>query len=127
MTNPITAGLRYFLPVFAFAFLAGIVRTLVVAPRLGEVVAVSLEVPLVLGVSWAVCRRIVGPIDPRPMPRAVMGITAFALLMIVELVMATLVFGRSPSTWLAGFRTLAGQIGFVGQIGFGLMPLLVRR
>ena len=125
--NPIGAGLRYFLPVFAIAFGLGIVRTLVVAPRLGEVAAVCIEVPLVLGVAFIVCRRITRRVDPGLGPRAVMGATAFGVLMLVEFVMAVTVFGRAPADWLAGFATLAGQIGLAGQVGFGLMPLAVRR
>jgi hypothetical protein len=127
MTNPIAAGLRYFVPVFAIAFVFGTLRTLVVAPRTGDVVAVLIEVPLILLVSWWVCRRAAKGVSPRPLPRLVMGATALALLMLTEFTMSVRLFGRSPAAFLMGFGTLAGQLGLAGQIGFGLMPLLVRR
>lgn len=124
---PFAAGLRYFLPVFAFAFAVGVLRTLVVAPRLGDVLAVCIELPLVLGIAFIVCRRVTRNVAADFGVRAIMGATAFVLLMAVEFVMATALFGRAPADWLAGFTALAGQIGLVGQIGFALMPLVVRR
>lgn len=127
MINPIQAGLRYFVPVFAIAFVVGTLRTLVVAPRTGDVVAVLIEVPLILLVSWWVCRRVAKGVSPRPLPRLAMGATAFALLMVTEFAMSVWLFGRPPAAFLAGFATLAGQFGLAGQVGFGLMPLLVRR
>ena len=125
--GPIGAGVGYFLPVFAFAFAIGVVRTLVVAPRVGDVIAVGLELPLVLGCAWAVCRRVARRVAPGVAARAIMGATAFALLMTVEFVMATALFGRAPAQWLAALGTPAGLLGLAGQVGFGVMPLFVRR
>jgi hypothetical protein len=39
------AGIIYFLLIFSFAFGLGIARGLLIAPRLGEAVAVCLEIP----------------------------------------------------------------------------------
>ena len=127
MQRPFVAGVRYFVPVFVFAFVVGVVRTLIVAPRLGDVLAVCIELPVVLGFAFIVCRRVASRVDPGPGARTAMGATAVALVMVVEFVMATAVFGAAPADWLAGFATPAGQIGLAGQIGFGLMPLFVRR
>jgi hypothetical protein len=124
---PVVAGLRYFLPVFAFAFVLGIVRTLVLAPRFGDVIAVCIELPLVLGFAWVICRHIVRRVPPGLAGRVTMGATAFAMLLTVEFVMATMIFGGTAADWFAGFATLAGRIGLAGQVGFGLMPILVRR
>jgi len=120
------AGLAYFAWVFAIAFVVGVPRALVVAPRLGETVAVLMELPIILAVSWWSCgvllRRLA--VGPSRSDRLVMGLTAFVVLQAVEAVLAVTAFGRSPAAYLASFTTLAGQLGLAGQIGFALIPLV---
>ena len=48
------AGIAYTVGVFAFAFAVGTIRVTLVAPRLGTLLAVVLEAPIVLAVSWRV-------------------------------------------------------------------------
>lgn len=129
MRRSIVAGLAYFTVVFAFAFAIGVVRVLLVAPRLGETVAVLLELPLVLAASWWCCGVLVRhfPVAPRLIDRSVMGGLAFVVLQAAEGLLAVFVFGRSPAAYLAAFATLAGQLGLAGQIGFALIPLVRRR
>ncbi|MGB4908133.1 MAG: hypothetical protein WBP15_06330, partial [Tabrizicola sp.] len=55
MLKPILA---YVLPVFAVAFALGAVRVNLVAPRVGPLLAVAVELPLVLALSWAVAGRV---------------------------------------------------------------------
>ena len=43
MNRALTAGLAYFVLVFALAFAMGVLRVLVLVPRLGEVAAVLIE------------------------------------------------------------------------------------
>lgn len=122
------AGLAYFAVVFAVAFVVGAVRVLFVAPRLGEALAVLLELPIILATSWWVCgdllrRFAVGP-DLRE--RLTMGLTAFLVLQGVEAAMGILAFGRSPGEYLSAFTTPAGQLGLAGQIAFALLPLIRR-
>jgi len=50
------AGCVYALSVFAIGFVLGAIRVLVLAPRLGNAVAVALEVPFMLAVSWKLSR-----------------------------------------------------------------------
>ena len=122
------AGAAYFAVVFLFAFVLGVVRTLLVAPRLGELTAVLLETPLVLAVSWLVCRRVVRwvSVAPRIPDRALMGAVAFALLMSVEFALSVLVFRRQPATWAASLLTAPGAIGLAAQAGFALVPIAQR-
>jgi hypothetical protein len=129
MRRAIVAGLAYFAVVFAFAFAIGVVRVLLVAPRLGETVAVLLELPLVLAASWWCCGVLVRylSVAPRFIDRSVMGGLAFVVLQAAEGLLAVFVFGRSPAAYLAAFTTLAGQLGLAGQIGFALIPLIRRR
>ena len=54
------AGILCFAIVFSFAFALGVVRTVVVAPRLGATAAVLIEVPIVVLASWGVARGLLG-------------------------------------------------------------------
>ena len=85
---PSWAGIAYTLGVFAFAFAVGTVRVTLVAPRLGTLLAVVLEAPIVLAVSWQVSlwctRRFNVSRDSRA--RILMGALAFSILMLLELV-----------------------------------------
>jgi hypothetical protein len=53
----ITAGALYAIIVFVSGFILGTIRVLLIAPRLGETLAVIVEAPLILVASWFVCRR----------------------------------------------------------------------
>ena len=98
---------------------------MLVVPRLGELAAVTLEVPVVLGLSWLVAGRVLRrwPL-PRPGQRLAMGGLAFALLMLGETILGVMLFGRTPAGILAAMATLPGLVGLAGQIGFGLIPAL---
>lgn len=119
------AGTAYFGLVFVIAFMFGIIRTVLLVPRLGEVAAVVVEAPLVLAVSWWVCglviRRLAVP--ARWQLRLVMGGLAFALLMIAELAVSMLLFGRSAAAHWSGFAAPAAQLGLAAQLLFALFPL----
>lgn len=123
------AGVAYFALVFALGFLLGTLRVLLLAPVLGATVAVLLELPLMLAASWWVCawllRRFAVP--SAATARLLMGGCAFALLLLAEFALATLVFAQSPAMFLASFRAPHGWLGLLGQLGFALMPWLLRR
>jgi hypothetical protein len=118
------AATAYFAIVFAFAFMVGIVRVTVVAPKIGALAAVALEVPLVLGVSWLTAGRVLRRWPLSRPDRAKMGMLAFAILMVAELALAIFAFGQSPGSYFAGMVTPAGVLGLAGQIGFALVPVL---
>jgi hypothetical protein len=124
MPSVIPAALAYVLPVFAVAFGLGALRVSLVAPHLGPLAAVALELPLVLALSWIVAGRVL-----RHWPqvgrqsRLALGALAFLVLMLLELATA-LAFGQSPASFLAAMTTPAGALGLAGQIGFGLIPIL---
>ena len=56
MATAIRAGVIYALIVFLIGFIFGAVRVLLLAPHLGETLAVSLEAPVMLIASWFVSR-----------------------------------------------------------------------
>ena len=58
MARTVLPALLYVAAVFAAAFAMGTSRILVLVPRLGELAAVTLEVPVVLGLSWLVAGRV---------------------------------------------------------------------
>ena len=118
--------MAYFAVMFTVGFVLGALRVSLVAPRVGELVAVLIELPLMLAASWFVCRRLTAilAVAVRVPDRLAMGASAFTLLMITELSLAGPLFGRSVSESLAAMTTGAGLLGLAGQILFGLVPLL---
>jgi hypothetical protein len=124
MANALAAGFRYFLIVFAIGFALGTVRTLLLAPRIGDLAAVALELPAMLAAAWWVCGKLVRRLPDGLAPRVLMGGTAFILLMVAELAMSIWLFGRSPAAYATGLATSAGVLGLAGQIAFALLPLI---
>ncbi len=125
MPSAIRAGALYFAIVFAAGFVLGALRVTALMPLIGELPAVALELPIVLFISWIVCRRLVAQFSVPAMVsrRAAMGALAFGLLMLAELGLSVLVFDRSVTEYLAGLQTVPGLMGLGGQIVFALMPL----
>ncbi|MEQ1754748.1 MAG: hypothetical protein ABL973_11515 [Micropepsaceae bacterium] len=121
-----TAGAIYFLITFSAAFVIGVLRTLVVAPLVGAVVAVLIELPLVLANSWIACLWVTRKLGVAHdlQSRAAMGATAFLLLMIAELVMSVILFDRTVTAHFASFANESAQIGLAGQIVFALFPVV---
>ena len=129
MTTAIRAGLAYFLTVFAIAFGLGAIRVGYIIPRIGELAAVCIEAPVVLAVSWVICRRITRrfAVSSGVAPRLAMGAVAFALLMAAELALSITLGGLTAAQHWALYHGLAQQIGLAAQIGFAAIPLLQRR
>ncbi|MCA3437831.1 MAG: hypothetical protein INF48_11000 [Rhodobacter sp.] len=125
MPRIVLPALVYVAAVFAMAFALGTLRVLLVAPRLGELAAVALEVPVVLCLSWLVAGRVLRrwPLTGRGQ-RLAMGGLAFVCLMALELIVATGLLGRPLDGVLAAMATLPGLVGLAGQIGFALVPAL---
>ncbi len=126
--SAIRAGATYFAIVFLIGFALGTVRTLVVAPRVGETAAVLIEAPALLAASWIACgwcvRRFGVP--RRAAARLWMGGLAFALLMAAEAGVSVFAFGRTLAEHLAAYATAAGAIGLAAQALFGIIPVVRR-
>ncbi|HEV2533406.1 hypothetical protein [Phenylobacterium sp.] len=126
MRNAIKAGGAYFAVVFPVAFLVGMVRVLFAAPRLGALVAVALEIPLILALSWIACGYILRRIPVRGRGgRLAMGGFAFLVLMVAEAAL-DLALGRTLAAHFAAMGEPAGLLGLAGQAAFGLAPLVRR-
>ena len=121
------AALAYFLPVFALGFVLGTLRTLWLAPALGEVPAVAAELPVMLAASWLLARRVVRRYAITATGAALaIGLIAFALLLLAELALAMTLAGQTPADWAAGLTRPAGALGLAGQALFALLPAMAR-
>lgn len=123
MRSVLVAGGAYGALAFLLGFVLGTLRVLVAAPRLGEIRAVLLELPVMLAASallarWLVRRHAIAG----PLQAAAMGAMGFALLIACEAALA-LVLGQSPAQWLAAVAAPAGLVGLAGQVAFALLPL----
>jgi len=128
-TRAIRAGITYFAVVFAAGFVLGTARVLLLAPRLGELLATVLELPFMLGISWVACGKLIAhfQVPPSAEPRLTMGAIAFALLMLAELLLSLTLFNRSMNEYVAALGTPQGLLGLAGQVLFGLMPVIRNR
>jgi hypothetical protein len=126
MMSALKAGAVYFLIVFAVAFVLGTLRVLLIIPMIGETWAVMLEAPVILVVSWVVCGWVITrlSVPARMALRILMGCFAFVLLMIAELLVSVLGFGRSVAEHLAAYQSLSAQLGLVAQALFAAVPAL---
>lgn len=119
-------ALIYLAAIFALGFVLGTIRTLWLAPALGHLAAVALELPVMLGASWWLARRLAAR---RPLPSRsaalLAGLIAFVLLLALELALGVALFGQSAQEWGAALATPPGALGLAGQVLFGLLPALV--
>ncbi len=122
------AGIAYFAIAFAAGFVLGTARVLLLAPNIGETAAVLAELPVMLGIAWAAASLLIARygVAPDLASRATMGTVGFVLLMLAEILLGCLAFGRSLTDQVAALRTLAGILGLSGQVVFGLVPLFAR-
>lgn len=118
------AGTAYFAIVFGAGFLLGTLRILVVAPKLGESVAVTLELPIMLALSWVACRWVTARFDvPEKWTiRLSMGVYAFAVLMLAEPGISILMLGRSVTEHLERYAELPALLGLAAQVLFAFFP-----
>jgi len=124
MGSALRAGVVYFLAVFAAGFVLGVLRTLFVAPRIGVLAAVAVELPIVLGVAWWVSARLQRGSSLTSRDAAVMGGTAFVLLMLAEASLSIALFGRTFAEHLSLYADADHQLGLAGQIAFALIPMV---
>ena len=118
-----SAAIVYWAMVFALGFLLGTVRVLWVIPRVGLVPATLLELPLILTASWFAAGWLVRRFALSSMREALtVGVLAFAILMVAECALASVLNGQSPADWLAGLGQPHALLGMAGQVVFALMP-----
>lgn len=128
LTPILLAGGAYFAMVFALGFLLGALRTLFVAdaPSGGRLLGVLIELPIMLVASWVLCGFAIRRFDvPATFSaRALMGGLAFVLLLLAELMVGALLFGRSVAEHVALYAETSYALGLAAQFGFALMPAI---
>ena len=129
MHRALTAATVYFLALFALGFVLGTIRVLFVAPQIGVLGATLVEVPLMLGASFFLCRWVVGRwrVPPDLAARWGMALWFLVLLVLFETLVGAALFGRTLAGIWAGLATPAGLIGLSAQLVAALLPLLIGR
>ena len=128
MPDAVKSGIVYSILVFLVAAMLGSIRQTVLVPLAGPTVAVLIELPIILAVSWNICGIVLKhmPVAAAIGPRLVMGATAFVFVLLGELALATFAFGQPFATFAGQYSTVQGLLGLGGQVLFGLMPLVRR-
>jgi hypothetical protein len=129
LTRLLQAGVTYFLLVYASGAGLGLVRELLVAPRLGPLPALLVEAPFmivaILGAARWVIRRHAIPRDANA--RLVIGLIGLALLIPAEIAGAISVRGFSMEAYLASLITPAGLASFALFLLFAAGPVIETR
>lgn len=121
----IRLGALYAGAVFLAGFALGTLRTLVIAPRAGDLIAVGIELPVILGVSWWVFGWLARGRAALTLPaRGRTGLVAFLILIALELVLSAVIADGGVREFVANWLTLPGALGLAGQVGFALIPLV---
>jgi len=126
LASSVKAGVAYAAAVFAIGFLLGTARVLLLAPRFGATLAVSVEVPVILAASWYVstfCMKRLAD-SSEVFTGILVGAVAFVALMILEVVSSVGLFHRSIGEYLVQLQSIPGAIGLAAQVCFGTFPLL---
>lgn len=126
MFSVVAAGVAYFAIIFGAGFLLGMVRIFFLMPRIGETVAVIVELPVMLMLSWVIAGWLIARFDiaPRLTPRLSMGGLAFVLLMLGELGISTMGLGQTLSEHLGRYENISAILGLAGQLIFAMFPAM---
>ena len=124
----IKSGIAYVLIGFAIGFALGAIRVTFIAPATGPLAAVLIELPFMLTAAWFTAKWLVNTfqVAATVSTRAIMGLVAFALLMVIETLFG-LAFGRSLGDQFSDLLQPAGLAGLTGQMLFALVPVLLLR
>lgn len=111
---------------FAIGFALAIPRELWVKPWLGEIGAVMVELPIILGFAWwlSVALMRAHRRNWNRVTRLVMGIGALMCLLLAELMLGILVLGQTLTSFLTTFLTVKGLAGLAAQALACSFPLL---
>jgi hypothetical protein len=120
------AGAEYFAAVFAAGFLMGTVRTMAIAPRIGELYAVVAEILLMLLFSCVACKFVMERYPQIKSVRSALAVGGFALmlLLVAEALLSIALTGLSLSQHATLYLEAPAQIGLLGQILFALLPFI---
>jgi len=118
-------GLAYFALVFACGFVLGVLRTLLLEPRLGPDTAELLELPVMVALCWFVARRLVARSALARRERIVAGAVALGCLLALEFTVVLALQGRTLEAWAASRASPAGAAWALSMVLFALFPGLL--
>ncbi|MBX7222121.1 MAG: hypothetical protein K1Y36_19370 [Blastocatellia bacterium] len=119
-------ALMYFGLVFGTGFLLGIVRVLLLVPRLGERTAELLEMPLMLIAIILAARRVNRWLEVRKAipSRLAYGLTAMSLVLLADVGVGVFLREMSPVEVFTSRDAVSGIAYYGMLLVFGLMPWL---
>lgn len=119
----------YFVLVLGTGFVLGMIRVPFLVPRLGERYAELLEMPFMFVAIVLAARYVVRRFDlPASLPvRLQVGFAALAMSVLAELLLATVLQGRSLAQFIASRDPVSGSVYLAMLLLFALMPAILRR
>lgn len=127
MRRTLIFAAAYFAAVFAAGFVFGMIRTLFVAPAVGESTAELIEAPFMLAVivtvAWALARRHRGLRSEL----AIGGFVAALLVLAADLVVGIELRGLSAYAVFFERDVLAGLVYYALIAAFAVMPYVLGR
>lgn len=129
MKRALLAATAFFIALFALGFVLGTIRVLFVAPQVGSLIAVLMEVPVMLFAALHACRLTVRRwrVADTLAIRGAMVVWFLMLLAVFEATLGKLLFERTLAEQMAALATSAGLIGISAQIAAALLPLFIGR
>ena len=126
MIRSLLAGVAYFAIAFAAGVAMGLVRIVWLMPAIGELTALALELPIILAFSWWLSSWLVRLIRVPAAAgnRLAMGWTAFALLMLAELIVSVQLAGSGVGEHFMDYLSAPGLLALLGQVAFAFIPVL---
>ena len=121
-------GTIYFALVFAAGLVLGTIRVLALEPRIGARYAELIEMPVMLFVIYQSARYVVSkmPHTKAGIPYFNMGVTALALLLLLEFTLVLGLQGMSIGQYFDSRDEIAFGAYIVSLIIFAFMPWLIK-
>jgi len=119
----------YFALVLGTGFVFGMIRVPFVVPRLGERYAELLEMPFMFVAIVLAARFVIRRFDlsAQSAIRLQVGFAALAMSIVAELLLATVLQGRSLGQFIASRDPVSGSVYLVMLLVFALMPFVLSR
>ena len=117
----------YFILVMGTGFVFSIVRVLFLVPRMGVRYAELLEMPFMFVAIVLAARYVILRFDlsTRLSVRLPVGVVAFAMLVLAELLLATVLQGQSLKQFIASRDPVAGLVYLVMLLLFAFIPAIL--
>lgn len=127
MSQELKGALLYVLAAFGVGFLLGPLREFLLAPMMGRLLALLVELPLMLGFCAWIAPRILRRCMIPPGPaRLRMGFAALSLLLALEFFTGVALRGWDLRAWVTDFATPPGLVTLLAYLVFAFLPRWVR-